>query len=63
MRSSIADQSAHRVSVLVLMTSAIAASVIWAVFLISQQFRPFTYWLQDWHVYAAGARDLLNHQL
>jgi hypothetical protein len=48
---------------LVTATSAVTACIIWALLLLSQQLRPLSYWLQDWHVYAEGARDFLNHEL
>jgi hypothetical protein len=63
MRPSTTDQPATRVSLFIAATSALTASMIWAFMLVSQQFRPFSYWLQDWHVYSAGARDFLNHDL
>src|SRR6187551_53194 len=39
------------------------AALIWLFFLATQQFLPTEIWLLDWHVYSAGARDFLAHDL
>ena len=55
--------SGIRISRVVILACALTAATIWALFFVTQWFRPFTYWLLDWHVYAAGARDLLDRDL
>jgi hypothetical protein len=47
----------------VLIASWGSAAILWAFFLTTQQFLPMDTWLLDWHVYSAGARDFVNHEL
>ena len=41
----------------------VSSACIWVAWLWIQQFAPRFDWLYDWHVYAAGARDLVAHDL
>jgi hypothetical protein len=41
----------------------VLATALWVSFLAIQQFSARYTWLLDWHVYAAGARDLLDRTL
>ena len=48
---------------LITATSWTVATVIWVLFLATQQFWPTEIWLLDWHVYSAGAQDFLSGAL
>jgi hypothetical protein len=48
---------------IVLVASWGSSAVLWLFFLTTQQFLPTPSWLLDWHVYAAGATDLLERDL
>ncbi len=53
----------RRLLILVGTAAWISAACMWLTALWIQQFAPRFDWLYDWHVYAAGAGDLVTHDL
>ena len=49
-----------RVATVAIWTSA---GLVWALFIVAQQFAPTDTWLVDWHVYTAGAKAFIDGTL